>query len=53
MTENNGHIFGNRVLNTYYELTARCDNRGSGIYDWFWFGIVDTSYKNKSSIGKG
>ena len=24
-----GYIFGNRVLNTYYELTVRCDN-GSG-----------------------
>ena len=44
-----GYIFGNRVLNTYYELTAICDddNCGGG---YFWLGIADASYKNKSDF---
>ena len=41
-----GHIFGNRVLNTYYELTARFNNDNGG-KGWFKLGIADASYKNK------
>ena len=50
-----GLIFGNRVLNTYYELTARYDKdgSGSGYINWFCLGIADASYKNKSSFGSG
>ena len=43
----NRYIFGNRVLNTYYELTARCDSGKDG---WFYLGIADASYKNKQSL---
>ena len=45
-----GHIFGNRVLNTYYELTVRYDD---GKYGCFWLGIADASYKNKQYLGSG
>ena len=39
-----GYIYGNRVLNTYYELTVRCD---VGVDGYFYLGIADASYKNK------
>ena len=42
-----GLIFGNRVLNTCYELTARCDKDGGGYSNWFYLGIAYASYKNK------
>ena len=51
-----GNIFGNRVLNTYYELTVRCDRDDNGdgyLGNWLWFGIADASYKNKQSFGSG
>ena len=38
-----GLIFGNRVLNTYYELTVRYDDVGK--YGYFYLGIADASYK--------
>ena len=44
-----GYIYGNRVLNTYYELTARYDNCNDG-WIGFCLGIADASYKNKLSI---
>ena len=44
-----GYIFGNRVLNTYYELTVRYDDSNKD--GWFYFGIADASYKNKSYLG--
>ena len=45
-----GYIFGNRVLNTYYELTARYDDDNGG-KGFFILGIADASYKNKQIIG--
>jgi hypothetical protein len=52
MTGNNngGYIFGNRVVNTYYELTVRCDSSGGFR---FYFGIADASYNNKSIFRSG
>ena len=49
--KNGGYIFGNRVMNTYYELTVRCDNDSGGY--GFYLGIADASYKNKSGFGSG
>ena len=45
--EYGGYIFGNRVLNTYYELTVRYDVGENG---YFLLGIADASYKNKGSL---
>ena len=41
-----GYIFGNRVLNTYYELTVRYDGE-DGL---FCLGIADACYKNHKSL---
>ena len=50
--EGYGYIFGNRILNTRYELTVRCDV-GENRLNWFWFGIADVSDKNKENSGSG
>ena len=43
-----GYIYGNREVNTSYELIAKCDDSGKD--GCFWLGIADASYKNKEYL---
>jgi hypothetical protein len=41
-----GYCCGKRVVNFYYELTARCDSPNIG------FGVMEASYRNLENLGK-